>query len=304
MTPLILPVWRRRSRGLIAGAAILLALLTLSIWWLALPFVNAQSPSPAVGIHKIQGASFRPERGDLLFIAVIGTDVRKGPPGGGGGCDAIHIVAINPGQKAGTILDFPRDSFLDGRKITDICRSGGVEAGLRTLQNHTGITPQYYVTTEFSNFMAFIDELGGMDINVPYAMSDAPSGAFFQAGPQRMNGGQVLGFSRNRKDTPRGDFSRTENQGLVIQAALAKFRADINADPHKLFDYFKAARRHVKSTVPVPELLKLALLARDIDPANVKNVPLGGSTGSAGGASVVFLAPGDTYSRVKDDAIY
>jgi LCP family protein required for cell wall assembly len=305
MAPLILPLRARRRRGLAVAVAIGLLLLMVSAWWLALPFIGtAQSPSPAVGIHKVQGASFRPEQGGLLFLAVIGTDVRRGNPGEGGGCDALHIVAINPQQKRGTILNFPRDSFLNGRKITDICRSGGVEAGLNTLKAHTGIDVQYYVTTEFSHFMAFIDELGGLDATIPYGMNDAPSGAFFNAGPQHLNGGQVLAFSRNRKDTPRGDFSRTENQGTIIIASLAKFRTEISADPHRLFDYMKAARRHVKSTIPVPELVKLALLARDIDPAQIQNLTMPGSTGSAGGASVVFIAPGDIYGRVKDDAIY
>jgi LCP family protein required for cell wall assembly len=303
---LIIPARPRRRRGRVAVlSAIGILLMLISAWWLLLPFVGtAQSPSPAVGIHKVQGATFRPEQGGLLFLAVIGTDVRQGPPGGGGGCDAVHIIAINPQQKRGTILNFPRDSFLNGRKITDICRRGGVEAGLNTLKAHTGIDVQYYVTTEFSNFMAFIDELGGLDVTIPYGMSDPPSGAFFNAGPQHLNGGQTLAFSRNRKDTPRGDFSRTENQGTIVVASLAKFRNEISADPHRLFDYIKAARRHVKSTVPTPELVKLALLARDIDPAQVQNVTMAGSTGSAGGASVVFLAPGDTYTRVKDDAIY
>lgn len=305
MTPRILPdrPRHRRVRWVLTISALLALLSTIGLW-IALPFLgSAQSPTPAVGIHKVQGATYRPELGQPLFIAVIGTDVRRGQPGVGGGCDAVHIVAINPQQKAGTILNFPRDSFLNGRKITDICRSGGVEAGIATLGAHTGIQVQYYLATEFSHFEVFIDELGGMDVNVPYAMSDAPSGAFFQAGPQRMRGGHVLQFTRNRKDTPRGDFSRTENQGTVILASLQKFRTELAADPHKIFDYIKATRRHVKSTVPPIELIKLGLLAKEIDPAAVANVTINGSTGSAGGASVVFLAPGDTYARVKDDAI-
>lgn len=305
MTPRILPAKPRprRLRWVLPIAALLSIFGTIT-WWFAAPFLgSAQSPTPAVGIHKLQGATFRAELGQMLFIAVVGTDVRRGEPGEGGGCDALHFVAINPQQKAGTILNFPRDSYLNGRKITDICRSGGVEAGVNALKAHTGIDPQYYVTTEFSHFEAFIDELGGMNVTIPYGMSDAPSGAFFQPGAQHLRGSQVLAFSRNRKDTPRGDFSRTENQGTVILASLQKFRADIDVDPHRIFDYIRSARRHVKSTVPVTELIKLSLIAKDIDPAAVQNVTINGSTGSAGGASVVFLAPGDTYARVKDDAI-
>lgn len=278
-------------------------------WWVSAPFrASAQSPTPAAGIHKVQGASFRPDLGQPLFIAVLGSDTRNGPPSGGGGrCDAIHIVAINPQAKAGTILNFPRDSWVDipGRgtnKINSACSSGGAPLMVQTLKNLTGIPIQYYVITEFSHFVSFIEELGGIDINVPYPMNDPPSGANFGAGNIHMGGGQTLAFSRNRKDTPKGDFSRTENQGIIILASLAKFRAE-SGDPHRLFEIIRVTRRHTEVSVPLVELVRLGLLAKDIDPAAITNQTVPGSTGSAGGASVVFLSPGDLYSRVKDDAL-
>ena len=151
--------------------------------------------------------------------------------------------------------------------------------------------------------MAFIEELGGIDINVPYPMNDPASGAYFQAGPQHLTGGPALAFNRNRKDTPNGDFSRTENQGTFIIASLEKFKKD-SQDPARIFDYIKSARKHVKVTVPINEMMNMALLAREIDPANIKNLPVRGSTGMAGAASVVFMDPGDIFVRVKDDGIY
>jgi len=285
--------------------------LAWSVWWISLPLrASGQTAGPpAVGIHKVQGASWRPETGQPLFIAVLGSDSRVAPPDGGGGrCDAIHIIGINPGTKSGTVLDFPRDSWVSipGRgtnKINSACSSGGAELMVQTLKSLTGIPIQYYVITEFSHFIKFIDVLGGLDVNVPYKMKDTFSGADFPAGPIHMTGGQTLSISRNRHDTPKGDFSRSENQGIVILAGLNKFRSEM-ADPHRIFDYIKAARQNTKVTVPLLDMIKLGLLAKDIDPAQVKNLPMPGSTGSAGGASVVFLAPGDIYSRVRDDAIY
>lgn len=294
----------RLRRAAVASAVILALLLTL-VWWAVAPIVGpAEAGEAAVGINKVSGASWRPERGEPLFIAVLGTDVRQGPPGGGGGrCDAIHIVAINPQQKAGTVLNFPRDSAIAGYTKVNAACTGGPGRMVEALKSHTGIPIQYYVTTEFSNFTAFINEIGGVNVTVPYDMRDSPSGADFRPGPILMDGRAALAFSRNRKDTPRGDFSRTENQGIVILASLAKFRAEA-ADPHRIFDYIRAARRHLRTDVPLNEAIKLALLAREIDPANVRNMTINGSTGSSGGASVVFLAPGDTYNRVRDDAIY
>lgn len=296
-------LWRFVFGFLAAGVA-------WSLWWGSLP-LRAGTATPgttAVGIHKVQGASWRPEVGEPLFVAVLGSDARSAPPDGGGGrCDSVHIVAINPVNKGGTILNFPRDSWVPiaGRgmdKINAACSSGGAELMVQTLKNLTGMPIQFFAITEFSHFVKFIDELGGIDVNVPYAMADSPSGAFFKAGPIHMTGGQALAFTRNRKDTPRGDFSRSENQGILIQASLMKFRAEA-ADPHRIFDYIKVARRHTKLSAPVMDLVKLGLLAREIDPAQVKNLTVPGSVGSAGGASVVFLAPGNIYGQVRDDAI-
>jgi polyisoprenyl-teichoic acid--peptidoglycan teichoic acid transferase len=298
---------RLKVRRAAIALAILVSMAIAFLWWALAPIIQpagaTESPA-AVGIHKVAGTTWRPEIGQPLFIAVLGTDVRSGPPGGGGGrCDAIHIVAINPQQRAGTILNFPRDSAIAGYTKVNAACTGGVGPMVQALRTATGIPIQYYVTTEFTHFTNLINDLGGVDVNVPYDMHDSPSGADFRPGVTHMDGRAALAFSRNRKDTPRGDFSRTDNQGLFILASLAKYRAEA-ADPHRIFDYMRAARVHLKTDVPITEAVKLALLAREIDPAAVKNITINGSTGNRGGASVVFLAPGDTYNRVKDDGIY
>lgn len=304
---------RRRHRLVPTTLTALAALVGAALWWLAAPFLPAalsqtSTTTPAVGIHKVQAASWRPDLGQPLFIAVLGSDTRNGPPDGGRGrCDAIHIVAINPQAKAGTILNFARDAWVDvpgrGRDKLNAACVRGPQTMVQALKNLTGIPIQYYAITEFSHFMRLVDELGGIEIDVPYAMRDSASGANFRPGPQHLLGGDVLAFSRNRKDTPRGDFSRSENQGLVILAALRKFRSEAAADHHRILDYVRVARRHTEITVPVGEFIKLSLLALEIDPANVQNVTIPGSTGSAGGASVVFLSPGDIFDRVRDDGL-
>lgn len=303
MSDLILP--SRRSRLSLGLSALIVALIVVVVATaMVRRSVSAQEPTPeAIGIHKVQGATFSHLPTQPIFIAVIGSDARVGTPSSGGGCDAVHIIAINPQQKAGTILNFPRDSYLEGRKITDTCRQAGFGAAVDVLKRHTGIPIQFFVTTQFTHFRGLIDDLGGIDVNVPYAMNDPPSGAFLSAGPQHLVGEQALAFSRNRKHTPNGDFSRTDNQGILILAALGKFRAEAG-DPVRLFEFIRQGRRHVNSSVHIVELVRLAFLAREIDPAALRNQTIPGSTGSAGAASVVFVAPGDIYDRVRDDAIY
>ena len=51
-------------------------------------------------------------------------------------------------------------------------------------------------------------------------------------------------------------------------------------------------RDEVKTDLPFPELLRLALLATDVPASGIKNIPVPSVAGSAGGASVVRLLPG------------
>jgi polyisoprenyl-teichoic acid--peptidoglycan teichoic acid transferase len=299
----------RRIHKVGLAASLVMLMVLAAAWWLLNPF-QASAEDAAVRISKVEGTSWRPDRGEPLFILVLGSDARRAAPSGGGGrCDAIHIVGINPQTKSGTILNFPRDSYvpvagMGTTKINAACTRGGAANMVQTLRSLTGIPIHYYAITEFTHFVAFIDEIGGLEVQVPYRMRDPYSGADFLPGARPMLGGHVLAFSRNRHDTPRGDFSRAENQGIVIISAAHKFRFEANDNPHRIFEYMRIARRHISSDVPTSELVKLALIARDIDPLKLQNITIGGSTGSAGGASVVFLAPGDTYARVRDDAIY
>lgn len=299
-----------RTRTTLVSLLALLALTVATAWWLVTP-VRAAAPNgdTAVQIRKVAGSNWYPASEDPLFIAVLGSDTRNGPPNGGGGrCDAIHIVAINSQEKAGTILNIPRDTYVPvpgmGRTKINAACTRGAPTMVQALQNHTGLPIHYYAITEFSNFTALIDEIGLVNTPVPYPMRDSASGAHFLGGDSRMDGRAALAFSRNRKDTPRGDFSRTENQGIFMLAVHNKFREETATDLHRVFDYIKAARRHVQTDVPVHEIVQLAMLARDVDPANINNLTIPGSTGMAGRASVVFPAPGDIYTRVKDDGIY
>ena len=51
-------------------------------------------------------------------------------------------------------------------------------------------------------------------------------------------------------------------------------------------------RDEVKTDLPFPQLLRLALLATTVPPGDIRNIPVPGVAGSAGGASVVRLQPG------------
>lgn len=264
---------------------------------------------PAFELHRNAAAGwFDPGQVNPLFVLVIGSDVREGDPTTGL-ADSLHIIALNTTTLQGTMIGIPRDTYVNvpgigGSKINAALQAGGPERVVETVTAITGITFHYWALTEFSRFRDLVDRLGGVDVDVPYAMSDAFSGAFFDPGVRHMNGAELLAFCRNRHGAPGGDLGRSENQGRALLAGLAKFRS-VGADPSGVLAFLEAFRADVRSDVPIRDLLALATLGRRIDPASIRNVVVPARTGNVGAQSVVFLEPGANamFAAVRDDGV-
>jgi len=245
----------------------------------------------------------------LVFILAAGSDARPGEDLLKTRADSIHLLCINPLTGEGTILGFPRDSWVEipghGRgKINNAMALGGPDLLAATVHQLTGLPVDYYVITGFRGLMAMVDELGGVDVLVDRRMNDRNSGAKFQRGWHHMNGGQALAFSRNRTDVAQGDLSRSEHQGLVMLSALAKMRAEV-ADDGGVARWIGVMLKYVKLNVPVTKLPNLGALARQVDPDRIKNVVTPGRLGFTAKQSVVFLTTeaARLFGDLRPDAV-
>jgi LCP family protein required for cell wall assembly len=272
--------------------------------------LQREQKAPVIELHRTAQASFFNTSGGPrpLFVLVIGSDVREGDPRGGR-ADSLHLIALDAERGRGTIIGIPRDSYvpvpgLGTSKINASLATGGPERTVQTVSQLAGVPIHYWASVEFSRFRTLVDALGGIDVDIPYAMSDSSSGANFAQGRRHLNGAEALAFSRARKTVPGGDFGRSENQGRLLLASLAKFRKEAGS-PLRLAEYFVTFHNLVASNVPNGDLIRLAAIAGRVDPHNVDNVVLPGGGGSAGGASVVRLGPGagQIFAAVRDDAV-
>jgi LCP family protein required for cell wall assembly len=259
-------------------------------------------------LRRVQHADFVPARetGDPIFILAIGSDARPGVCMPVERClaDSIHLIGINPKRHAATILGFPRDSYVPipgfgTSKINNALARGGPQLVVRTVEQLTGIRIDYYLLTSFSEFVGMVDLIGGLEVDIPYAISSSGNLPPFQAGPRKLDGEQALALARNRKGTPNGDFSRSENQGLIILAALAQLREEFAQDPATLFRWIAAGTPRVRSDLGLDEVFELMLTALTITPEKVRNLVLPGGVGYAGTSSVVFL--GASADRIFKD---
>lgn len=282
------------------------------------PFAARPEPPSAGGLVQPDGQPWRPpirftsvhEVPDhLVFILVAGSDARPGEDLRRSRADSVHLLAVNPRSREGTILGFPRDSYVEipghGRgRINSALVLGGPDLLAETVRRVSGLPVDYYVLTGFEGVTRIVDELGGVDVPVDRRMDDRFSGAHFERGWHRFSGAEALAFSRNRKDTERGDFSRSENHGVLILSMLANMRAEV-ADDADLRSWIDVLLRSVDLDVPLSELPRLGALARRLSPADIDNVVLPGEVGTAGRESVVYLTAeaATIFDDLRPDAV-
>ncbi len=279
---------------------------------------SVPEPGPAVGLKVASGRPVPPAipftsdiavPDRLVFVLVLGSDARPNEALDATRADSVHLVAVDPVTRQGTIVGIPRDSYVQfprgGRgKINDALARGGPKYAAETVRLLTGLPVDYYLLTGFEGLQKMVDELGGVDVFVDRRMNDRFSGARFEKGWHRMNGGEALAFSRNRNDVVDGDFTRSAHHGELMLSGLGKLRSEVGDDVG-LLRWVDVLRRHTRIDVPFDRLPQLAALARRTDPAGLKNVVLPGRIGFAGRASVVYLtqdAP-RLFNDLRDDAV-
>ncbi len=246
-----------------------------------------------------------------IFVLVIGSDARPDQAVDSQRSDSLHILAINPAEHKATIVGIPRDSFVDipgygQNKINASLFYGGPDLVVQTVEQLTGLKMDYWAMTGFASFEAMVDQVDGLVVDVPFAMNDEDSRAFFEPGVQRLDGDNALAFARDRHDLPAGDLGRSENQGRLMVAALAQLKKEFNQDPARMLAWVSSFMRNATTELSLDEVLDLAFTGTAINANKVVNAVFPGGAGMVGGLSVVTLdqAALDTISKdLADDGL-
>jgi LCP family protein required for cell wall assembly len=242
-----------------------------------------------------------------LYVLLLGTDARAGA---GCGCsDAIHVVGIPAGGGQATMLDIPRDTRvpIPGHgtdKINAALAQGGPQLAAETISQFTGVPISYVFLTDFDGLPAMIDEIGGVDINVPDPVHDSMTQVDLDPGPVHMDGYDAILFARSRH-IDGGDLKRSEHQGLLILAVLGKLRG-MGASPADTMKYLSILSRHTDlNGISTNELYRIARVAMSIDPTNVRNVVLPSHGATISGISYVIAddSAAGFLADFADDAV-
>ncbi len=305
---------RRRLIALVLAAPLVCGLAlagAVTAMWLALGSPRPADAAVWLQVTGLTGVDFTNAPEQPFFVLVVGTGARSDDPAESpddpGLADAIHVIGINPALRAATILDIPRDTEgPTGAKLNSYIVNSDENFGLRAQADAvaavTGLPISYVIRANFPNFVQMVDEIGGIDVDLPTDVIDENSGANFLAGPNHLNGDQALALSRARYTLPRGDIDRTLNQGLVLLSGLKSIQAQL-PDAGRTVRLVATAGRHVKlDGIGIRDLFALGQLALIIDPVNVKNVVL--PVGSGSGSNLVKTADADPLlADLADDGV-
>jgi LCP family protein required for cell wall assembly len=289
--------------------AIVLGLVVLA--WSIGSAVGSISGPPAtasaailIGKPEAHFAPDVPGRRTITILAV-GSDARPGGNPLRSRADSIHLIFLHPRKEQAVIVGIPRDSWVPipghgANKINAALAAGGPPLLVQTVERAFGARIDYWALASFWGIARAVNEIGGLEVRVPFPMQNPSGKRNFRPGLHRLTGIQVLGFSRERHTVPGGDFGRQENGGRVLLSALAQFQEEFRNDPSRLLTWIGAGTRNLETDLPVSELIDLAFDVTSMRVGRVRNIVFPGGTGNVGGSSVVFLSMSSARRIVAD----
>jgi polyisoprenyl-teichoic acid--peptidoglycan teichoic acid transferase len=204
--------------------------------------------------------------------------------------DTMILLTLDPLNKTAGILSIPRDMWVaipgfDHGKINTAyylgdayhLPGGGPGLAVKTVEQFLGVPINYYAQIDFDAFVQFIDELGGVKIDVPNKITIDLLGAgsqtkkTLQPGVQTLPGQWALAYARNRY-TQNGDFDRARRQQQVIMGIRDRV-LNLNMLPtliSKAPTLYAQLSAGIHTNLTVDDAVKLALLAKDIPKGNIK----------------------------------
>ena len=240
------------------------------------------------------------------MVMVIGSDARPGESQQRLRADSIHLLTANPSDGSGTILGFPRDSWVStpygSMKFTSLMAGRGPQVMVDKVVDTWDLPVEGYVVTGFKGFENLMRNLGSLPIDLPRAIPTQAWWDGFRAGEQKLSPQRTLEYARTRKRVPGGDFTRSANQGVVMLAVLRVLQMnDITDSP----EIIRVLLDHTWSSLTPTDLIQLAATVHALDAAEIENIVLPGRLGRAGAASVVYLDPAadEMLADLGDDGL-
>jgi LCP family protein required for cell wall assembly len=207
--------------------------------------------------------------------------------------DTIMIVHLSPGRHLVTVMSIPRDTMVPmyqcasgpgfaGQRadpnsyvqINSLLQVGGPACLWKTIEQQTGIYIDHFIGIGMLGFVKVVNDLGGVNVCVPFNVNDPVSGLVLPAGEHHITGIQALAFWRTREDIGTGsDLERIQrDQFMSAQVVKGVLSSGLLSNPLRLLSVITdaAAAMTTDNNMSVSDLVGIAESLRHVSGKDVQ----------------------------------
>ncbi|HZU86953.1 MAG TPA: LCP family protein [Anaerolineaceae bacterium] len=251
-------------------------------------------PTPIVTSQPLPEALAKPWDGNTrVTVLVMGLDYRDYLAGDIPRTDTMMLVTYDPQTNAAGILSIPRDLWVsipdygydrintayffgEANKLP----GGGPGKAVQTVEQLLGVPINYYARIDFGAFVEFIDEIGGVIVEVPETITidlrGDQSPVTIKPGQYTLDGELSLAYARSRKSQG-GDFDRAQRQQQVVMGLFNRVKQPEywSLMLSKFDTLYRIISEGVYTNLTLDQAISLAVKARDIPANNVAKGAIG-----------------------------
>jgi len=240
--------------------------------------------------------------------------------------DTIMLVHISPGRHRLTVVSIPRDTMVPvyecdsgpgftgqqanpygAVQINSLLQTGGPTCLWKTVEQLTGVRIDHFIGIGMLGFVKVVNDLGGVNVCVPFNVKDPVSGLNLKTGEQHITGIQALAFWRTREAIGDGsDLQRIQrDQFMSAQVVKGVLHSDLLSNPIRLLRIVSdaAASMTTDAGMTVSDLVQIGQSFRDLSGQNVQFITMPNEPWTQNANRVQPMQPqaGEVFAAIARD---
>ncbi|MGO9080325.1 MAG: LCP family protein [Streptosporangiaceae bacterium] len=233
-----------------------------------------------------------------MNVLVIGSDSRSGKNHKFGASiqgqrsDTVMLLHLSPGRQHAVVLSLPRDSVapvlgcqrepgFPGQQaqpgqieqLNATFAFGGPGCLWKTVEQTTGIHIDHFIELNFTGFEKVVNDIGGVDVCLPWAISDPNSKLHLSKGMHHVWGAEALAFWRVRYIGEGSDLQRIRRDQYLMASLIHGIkRSDLLSSPARIYSVVTdaASAMTTDSGLSLGTLINIVESVRGLAPGSVQ----------------------------------
>src|SRR6266702_3384121 len=240
--------------------------------------------------------------------------------------DTIMLLHISPGHHGVTAVSIPRDTMVPeyecdsgpgytgqqanpagAVQVNSLLQIGGATCLWETVEQMTGVRSDHFIGIGLLGFVKVVNDLGGVNVCVPFNVNDTVSGLNLKSGEQHITGIQALAFWRTREDLGDGsDLQRIQrDQFMSAQVVKGVLHSGLLSNPIRLLNVVTdaAASMTTDAGMTASDLVQIGQSFRSLSGQNVQFITAPNEPWTQNPNRVQFLEPqaGQVFAAIARD---